>query len=206
MNRARYLAMEGTEGVGKTTLCDLLAARLADRGIEVVRVREPGGTRLGDAIREILLQGDDMADWTEALLFAAQRSELIVQVVRPALAEGKWVLSDRCFYSSLAYQGYARRLGIDLVWSINSPALGGTLPDLVVWLETDPGIALARQQGRDRIGAADASLHLEVWKGYRSLWASEWGRMVKVDASPPPERTAEHLVSILEERRWLDRS
>ena len=203
MTLARYLATEGTEGVGKTTLCDHLGHRLQDRGIEVVRVREPGGTPLGDAVREVLLHGDGMADWTEALLFAAQRSELVDQVVRPALSEGKWVLSDRCYYSSLAYQGYARRLGIGRVWSINAPALGGTLPDLVVWLDMDPEVALSRQEGRDRIGAADVSLHREVWKGYRSLWASGRGRMLRIDAAAAPERIAGRLVSILEERGWL---
>ena len=203
MRRARYLATEGTEGVGKSTLCDLLASRLTERGIEVVRVREPGGTRLGEAVREVLLHGGEMSDWSEALLFAAQRAELMDRVVRPSLSEGKWVLSDRCYYSSLAYQGHARRLGVGRVWSVNSPALGGTLPDLVVWLDMDAEAALARQQGRDRIGAADPAWHREVWKGYRRLWASDPGRMLRVDASVPAERIAERLVAVLEDRGWL---
>ena len=201
--RARYLATEGTEGVGKTTLCDLLSARLIKRGVEVVRVREPGGTRRGEAVREVLLHGGEMTEWSEALLFAAQRAELADRVVRPALAEGKWVLSDRCYYSSLAYQGYARRLGVGRVWSVNGPALDGTLPDLVVWMDMDAEAALARQQGRDRIGAADLAWHREVWKGYRSLWASDRGRMVRVDASAATDTIAERLVSVLEERGWL---
>ena len=203
MRRARYLAIEGTEGVGKSTLCDLLASRLTERGVDVVKVREPGGTRLGEAVREVLLHGGEMKDWSEALLFAAQRAELVDQVVRPSLSDGKWVLSDRCYYSSLAYQGYARRLGIGRVWAVNSPALGGTLPDLVLWMDLDAGAALARQQGRDRIGAADLAWHQEVWKGYRSLWTSDRGRMVRVDAAAPIERTAERLVSVLEKRGWL---
>ncbi|MXX44895.1 MAG: dTMP kinase, partial [Acidimicrobiia bacterium] len=203
VRRARYLVAEGTEGVGKTTLCDILAARLMERGIEVVRVREPGGTPLGEAVREVLLHGGEMSDWSEALLFAAQRAELAERVVRPALANGKWVLSDRCYYSSLAYQGYARRLGVGRVWSVNRPALGGTLPDLVVWMDMDAGAALARQQGRDRIGAADIAWHREVWKGYRSLWTSDRGRMMRVDAAAPTERIGERLVSVLEKRGWL---
>ena len=203
MRQARYLATEGTEGVGKSTLCDLLTARLTERGIEVVRVREPGGTRLGEAVREVLLHGGEMNDWSEALLFAAQRAELVDRVVRPSLSVGKWVLSDRCYYSSLAYQGYARRLGVDRVWSVNGPALGGTLPDLVVWLDMDAEAALSRQQGRDRIGAADLAWHREVWRGYRSLWTSDGGRMVRVDAAAPTERIAERLVSVLEKRGWL---
>ena len=151
----------------------------------------------------MLLHGGEMTDWSEALLFAAQRAELADRVVRPALSEGKWVLSDRCYYSSLAYQGYARRLGVGRVWSVNGPALDGTLPDLVVWMDMDAEAALARQQGRDRIGAADLAWHRQVWKGYRSLWASDRGRMVRVDASAATETIAERLVSALEERGWL---
>ena len=201
--RSRYLATEGTEGVGKSTLCNLLATRLAQRGIQVVRVREPGGTRLGEAVREALLHGGEMTDWSETLLFAAQRAELVDRVVRPSLSGGKWVLSDRCYYSSLAYQGYARRLGVGRVWSVNRPALGGTLPDLVVWLDMDAEAALARQQGTDRIGAADLAWHREVWKGYRGLWTSDRGRMLRVDAAAPTQRIADRLVSVLEERGWL---
>ncbi len=206
MNRARYIALEGTEGVGKTTLVRLLGERLTERGVEVVKVREPGGTRLGEAVRDILLHGEDISYWTEALLFAAQRSELVSRVVRPALSGGSWVVSDRCLYSSLAYQGHARRLGVDQTWASNAPALGDTLPDLVVWLETDLRIGLLRQEAPDRIGAEDITLHRKVWKGYRRLWAGEPGRILKVDASISLERTAELLVSIFEERGWLSQS
>lgn len=204
MNRGRYLAVEGTEGVGKTTLNQLLTHRLAERGVEVVRVREPGGTELGEQIREMLLHGDDMADWTEALLFAAQRSELIARVVRPSLCNGKWVLSDRSFISSLAYQGYARGLGVGPVLAINAPALDQTLPDLVVWLEADHRVALYRQEEPDRIGGEDLSLHQQVWKGYRRLWTAEAERMLRIDGARAPEQNAEMLISIIEQRGWLD--
>lgn len=203
MNPGRYLAVEGTEGVGKTTLNRLLTDRLTERGVEVVSVREPGGTPLGEQLRSLLLHGEDMADWTEALLFAAQRSELVDRVIRPALSEGKWVLSDRCFYSSLAYQGYARGLGVSRVWAVNAAALGGTLPDLVVWLETDHRTALLRQQRPDRIGSEDASVHRQVWKGYRRLWATEPGRLLRMDGGRPPQRSVTALISSLEERGWL---
>lgn len=203
MSRGRYLALEGTEGVGKTTLNGLLADRLGERGVEVVRVREPGGTRLGEEIRNMLLHGGDMADWTEALLFAAQRSELISKVVKPALSEGRWVLSDRCFFSSLAYQGSARGLGVGRVWSVNSPALDGVLPDLVVWLDEDHRIGLSRQGARDRIGGSDVSLHREVRRGYRRLWAWDPGRALRADATAPPGRTCRLVLDVLEERGWL---
>ena len=203
MRRGRYLALEGTEGVGKTTLNRLLAGRLGERGVEVVRVREPGGTRLGEQIRKILLHGADMADWTEALLFAAQRSELISKVVKPALSEGHWVLSDRCFFSSLAYQGSARGLGFDQVWGVNRPALDGVLPDLVVWLDEDHRIGLSRQGEQDRIGGSDIALHREVRKGYRRLWAWAPDRTLRIEGTAPPERTCELVLQVLVERGWL---
>lgn len=203
MSQGRYLALEGTEGVGKTTLNALLADRLGERGLEVVRVREPGGTPLGEQIRAMLLHGRDMAGWTEALLFAAQRSELIDKVVRPALSRGCWVLSDRCYHSSLAYQGAARGLGVERVWSVNAPALDGVLPDLVLWLDQDHRVGLVRQEGRDRIGGSDASLHREVRRGYRRLWALERGRMLRVDATETPERTSDLVMEVLGKRGWL---
>ncbi len=206
MSPARYIVMEGTEGAGKTTLCGHLTEHLTKRGIEVMRVREPGGTALGEAVRELVLHGGEIADWTEALLFAAQRSELLSAVVGPTLATGAWVLSDRSFYSSLAYQGHARRLGVDRVWAVNAPAIEATPPDLVVWLETDHRIGLGRQGEPDRIGGADPELHHRVWNGYRRLWANAPHRLVRVDSDASAERTAQLLVSIFEERGWLNRS
>lgn len=206
MSRARYIALEGTEGVGKTTVCDLLDQALRARGVDLVRVREPGGTPLGESVREILLHGGDMTGWTEALLFAAQRSELLSRVVRPALSGGRWVVSDRSFYSSLAYQGHARGLGVERTWAVNAPAVEEAPPDLVVWLETDHRTGLFRQEGPDRIGGEDGSLHRDVWKGYRRLWAGAKGEMLRVDASAPPGQTAGLLVSVFEERGWLSGS
>lgn len=203
MSRGRYLALEGTEGVGKTTLNGLLAGRLGERGVEVVRVREPGGTPLGEEIRNMLLHGGEMAEWTEALLFAAQRSELVSKVVKPALSEGRWVLSDRCVFSSLAYQGAARGLGVGQVWSVNGPALDGVLPDLVVWLDGDHRVGLSRQEERDRIGGSDVSLHRQVRRGYRRLWGWKPGRTLRVDATAPPARTCRLVLEVLEEKGWL---
>ncbi len=203
MNRGRYIVLEGTEGVGKTTLCGHLADHLITRGVEVLRVREPGGTVLGEAVRDLLLHGGKLADWTEALLFAAQRAELVSTVVGPALGAGTWVLSDRSFYSSLAYQGHARGLGVDRVLAVNAPAVEAAPPDLAIWLETDHRIGLGRQQETDRIGGADPVLHHRVWKGYRRVWAGGFGPLLKVDSGLPADRIVRLLVSIFEERGWL---
>ena len=136
-----YIAFEGVEGAGKSTVVRMLAERLRSEGHEVVEVREPGGTRLGDAIRGLLLDGDSpMAPWAEASLFAAARAQLAAEVVGPAIERGAWVLSDRTVYSSLAYQGGGRRLGLEEVRTLNALALDGTWPDLVVWLDVDADI------------------------------------------------------------------
>ena len=134
-----YVAFEGIEGAGKSTVAEHVGERLEADGRTVVRVREPGGTAVGERIRSILL-GHDLApeSWTEALLFAASRAQLAAEVVAPALANGAWVLSDRSVYSSLAYQGAGRKLGIDEVRSANEPGLMGVWPSLVILLSVDP--------------------------------------------------------------------
>jgi len=121
-----YIAFEGIEGAGKSTVSDRVRDRLEDAGLHVVQVREPGGTIVGERIRAILL-GHDLSPkpWTEALLFAAARAQLATEIVGPALDDGSWVLSDRSVYSSLAYQGVGRGLGIDAVRAVNEPGLLG---------------------------------------------------------------------------------
>ena len=178
-----YIAFEGVEGAGKSTVVRMLAERLRSEGHEVVEVREPGGTRLGDAIRGLLLDGDSpMAPWAEASLFAAARAQLAAEVVGPALERGAWVLSDRTVYSSLAYQGGGRRLGLEEVRTLNALALDGTWPDLVVWLDVDAEVGLTRQENGDRIGSEDLAFHLAVADTFAELAAADPGRVVRIDA------------------------
>lgn len=182
--RLRYIAFEGVEGAGKSTVVRALAARLRADGHEVIEVREPGGTELGDAIRGLLLDGDrPMAPWAEAALFAAARAQLAAEVVRPALARGAWVLSDRTVYSSLAYQGGARDLGLETVRTLNALALDGTWPELVVWLDVAPSVGLDRQENGDRIGSEDLAFHERVASTFALLAETEPERVVRVDAS-----------------------
>ena len=178
-----YIAFEGIEGAGKSTVSDRIRIRLEADGHRVVQVREPGGTVVGERIREILLDHDlNPEHWTEALLFAAARAQLATEVVGPALDGGAWVLSDRSVYSSLAYQGAGRGLGIEAVLAVNEPGLLGVWPALVVLLRVDPARGLARQSVGDRIGDEGIAFQQIVADGFDELAAREPDRFVVVDA------------------------
>lgn len=180
----RYVAFEGIDGAGKTTVAARVAERLAARGFDVLTVREPGGTPTGEAIRGILLGlGGVVSDWAEALLFAAARSQLAAEIVGPALEAGRAVVSDRSVYSSLAYQGGARGLGIDAVRRVNEAGLGGVWPEVVVLLRLDPEQGLAREAEADRISAAGVALQARVAEAYDRLAAAEAERFLVVDAA-----------------------
>jgi dTMP kinase len=181
---ARYIAFEGVEGAGKSTIADRIAAHLASIGEAVVSVREPGGTETGEKIRAVLLTMDhDVAPRAEAALFAASRAQLMTETVSPALAEGAWVLSDRTAYSSLAYQAGGRGLPLDEVWTLNDIALGGIWPDVVVLLRLEPDEGLSRQRDGDRIGNEGVGFHAKVAAAFDDLAAGEPDRFVVVDAS-----------------------
>ncbi len=181
-----YVAFEGIEGAGKSTVAQRVGERLEADGHEVVRVREPGGTAVGERIRAILLGHDLLPDpWTEALLFAAARAQLASEVVGPALDSGAWVLSDRSVYSSLAYQGAGRGLGIDAVRSVNEPGLQDVWPNLVILLAIDAAEGLLRQDVGDRIGDEGVEFQRTVTDGFATAAASEPERFVIIDAGNP---------------------
>ena len=184
----RYIALEGIDGAGKTSVSTALALLLEEAGHEVVRVREPGGTAVGEGLRQILLDGPAVTPWAEALMFAAARAQLVAEVIRPALDRGAWVLSDRSVYSSLAYQGAGRGLGMDRVRRINQPGLQETWPDVVVLLTVSPQDGLARQARPDRIGAQGAPFLGAVAEGFARLARDEPGRFVVIDARRPMEQ------------------
>lgn len=172
-----YIGLEGIDGSGKTTVAAALERLLAADGTEVVLVREPGGTWLGEEVRRLLLHSQEMTPWAEAALFAAQRAQLAAEVIAPALERGAWVVSDRTYYSSLAYQGAARGLGVERVRAINEAVLGGVVPDIVAVLVVEPEIALARQMDPDRIGSTGVDFQSRVSDAYRSLAETEPGRV-----------------------------
>ena len=178
-----YLAFEGIEGTGKSTIVRMLAERLEAAGRRVMVVREPGGTPTGERIREALLHGEDVEPWAEALLFAAQRSQLASEVIRPALAAGTYVLGDRSVYSSLAYQGFARELGVEAVRAVNESGLGGTWPNKVLWLNLDPAEGLQRQSDPDRIGGEGVGFQHRVAEGFALLAAQEPRRFAEISVA-----------------------
>ena len=193
-----YLAIEGGEGAGKTTVGALLIQALEARGEKVVGVREPGSSDLGNEIRRLVLHWQDMSPWAEAMLYAAQRAQLIRETVGPALAEGRFVVSDRSMYTSLAYQGGARELGIDAVRSINELAVEGLIPDLVVVLMVDTATGLSRQRQTDRIGGETDAFHQKVLDAYRDLAAAEPNRVKLIEVVDGPATVADEILELIE--------
>ena len=196
-----YLAIEGGEGAGKTTVGTLLAEALTERGEQVVSVREPGSTDLGQEVRRLLLHWQDMTPWAEALLYAAQRAQVVAEMVAPALARGSFVISDRSLYSSLAYQGAARGLGVGPVRIVNELAVGGLLPDLVVVLTLDTTTGLSRQGDPDRIGGETDDFHQNVLDGYRALASAEPDRVKLIEVVDQPAAVAEQILKLIDDAR-----
>jgi dTMP kinase len=187
-----FVTFEGVDGSGKSTQARLLAERLRSEGRQVVLTREPGGTEAGERIRELLLHGENLAPWAEASLFAAARAQLVDEVIRPALARGADVVSDRYLDSSLAYQGIARGLGVERVLELNLLATSGLLPDRTFLLVLPPDEATGRREGEpDRIESEGAAFAEEVDRAYREIALVFSKRIVLVDARAIPEDIAE---------------
>ena len=193
----RYLALEGGDGSGKTTVVSALASRLTERGDQVVVVREPGGTELGEKVRSIVLDSDHVDRWAEVFLFAAQRAQLARDVVLPALERGAWVISDRSYYSSIAYQGRARGLGEAKVREINEIGLEGVEPDHVFVLVVDPGTALGRQARPDRIGAESVEFQEDVYNAYAELAREEPQRVLLLRGDENIDALVDRIIAVI---------
>jgi dTMP kinase len=194
-----FVTFEGIDGSGKTTQVELLRLELERRGREVVATREPGGTALGEGIRDLVLHGVDMTPWAEACLYAAARAELVAELILPALDRGADVLCDRYIDSSLAYQGTARGLGLDRVLDLNLTAVSGLLPDKTFFLALDPAPAAARSSGKlDRIEREGEEFMRQVDEAYRELAAIFAQRVVLLDGKKPPHTLALEIRGHLE--------
>jgi len=202
----RFISLEGGEGAGKSTQLKRLAEALRARGLVVVETREPGGSPGAEAIRALLLQGDEQR-WTpeaEALLFAAARADHVARTIRPALAEGKWVLADRFLDSSIAYQGGAGGLGFDRIRALHDFGSHGFLPDRTLLLRIGADEAAARAtsrdvDGADRIGGRGADYHGRVAAAFAALAAQEPDRFRIVDAGGDADEVTARLLDAVED-------
>jgi dTMP kinase len=188
-----FVSFEGIDGSGKSTQADLLATTLRSEGRTVVSVREPGGTELGERIRELLLEGAAMSGWSEAALFAAARAELVEQVIAPTLRDGAFVVCDRYVDSSLAYQGLARGLGVDRVLELNLNATGGLLPERTFLVLLDPEEAARRTGRSDRIEREGIELQRSVDRAYRELAERFPDRITTLDGARPVDEIAKEV-------------
>lgn len=198
--RGRFIAFEGGEGTGKSTQARMLCAALAQRGLEAVATREPGGTPGAEAIRSLLLSppGEGWNPRAEALLFAAARSDHVERLIRPALDRGAWVVSDRFVDSSRAYQGGAGGLGDAAIVGLHQFGSAGLRPDLTLLIEVDPATAAARidrRDGADRdaIGGRDEAYHARVAAGFRALAEADPAGFRVIDGNGAPD-TVHRLV------------
>jgi dTMP kinase len=189
-----FVSFEGVDWSGKSTQARLLAEWLRDRGRTVLATREPGGTPVAEAVRDLVLHGEDMAPWTEAALYAAARADHVAHTIRPALERGEDVVSDRYLDSSVAYQGSGRGLGEDEVRQLSLLVTGGLLPDRTFLVLIDPDEASLRAGGdRDRIERAGGEFMRTVDRAYRELAAREPTRVVALDGGRAPDEIAEEV-------------
>ncbi|HEY5478453.1 MAG TPA: dTMP kinase [Gaiellaceae bacterium] len=199
-----FISFEGLDGCGKTTQVELLEAFLETRDFEVVATREPGGTELGETLRQIVLHGGKISPWAEVAIFAAARAELVEEVIEPALGRGAIVISDRFVDSSLVYQGVARGLGVENVLQLNLHATKGLLPERTFLLMVDEKLSEARVgEERDRMERESVEFRRLVGDGYRRLAEMFPERIVALDGTQPRELIARQVRQALEEAGLL---
>lgn len=206
-NHPLVISIEGGDGAGKSTVIQSIAEYLDQKKIPYLITREPGGVRISEKIRNIILDREhlEMDARTEALLFAAARRQHLVEKVIPALEEGKIVIMDRFVDSSLVYQGYVRGLGIDEVYQINEFAIEGFLPDMTLYLDVTPEVGLNRINSNpdreiNKLDLEGLKFHQEVQKGYHKLMALYPERLVKIDADLAIEEVVKAVLKQIEQR------
>jgi dTMP kinase len=195
-----FVTFEGVDGSGKSTQAELLRDALAGEGREVVLTREPGGTEIGERVRELVLHGPPMTPWAEAALFAAARGELVATLIRPALERGADVIADRYVDSSLAYQGLARGVGVEHVLELNLHVVQGLMPDVTVLLLLDPDAARSRVADPDRLEREGVELQRRVDGAYRELAERFPERILALDGAQPRRQLAEVILGGIRSR------
>lgn len=200
-----FISIEGGDGVGKTTAIKKLEEKLTSNNISYYLTREPGGSKISESIRNIILDKNNLEEdcKTEALLYAASRRQHLVEIVLPKLFDGQLVITDRYIDSSLAYQGYARDIGIKKVLSINKFAIDSYFPDLTFFLDLSPEEGLKRisknKREEDRLDKEKASFHNKVYEGYKKVIRKYKRRFVIVDASKTPDEIADFMLNKIKE-------
>ena len=199
-----FITLEGGEGAGKTTIANAVIDKLSTLGIETLYTREPGGIKIAEKIREVILDRDhtEMDCRTEALLYAAARRQHLVEKVKPAMDEGRIVLCDRFVDSSIVYQGYARGIGMDEVREINQFAIEGFMPDLTIFFDIKPEIGLARIAANDsrevnRLDLEGLAFHELVYEGYKKQAKMNPERIVSVDATKSVEALRDEVCALI---------
>ncbi|HMM69973.1 MAG TPA: dTMP kinase [Gudongella oleilytica] len=196
-----FITLEGPDGSGKSTMIGLIGQYLKEQGIEHVITREPGGTTIGEKIRGIIIDRENinMGPETEALLFAASRAQHVHEKILPAVEEGKVVVCDRFLLSSLAYQGVGRGLGIQEVRAVNEFGLRGMTPDLILFFHVDPEVTLLRKtkEGGDRLEEEGGVFHREVYEGYMTLLRMYPDNVVVIDAEKSVEEVYAQTIAAL---------
>ena len=206
--RGKFITYEGCDGCGKSTQLKMLSDYLTQKGVEHIFTREPGGGKISEAIREILLNGKntEMTDECEALLYAAARVQHLHDRVEPALAQGKLVICDRYVDSSIAYQAYGRNLGRDFIEKINAYALENYLPDVTLFIDLTPEAAFTRKKGadeNDRLEQAGMAFHKRVYQGYDELANEQKERIVRIDGNATPEQIFDRVIQVLKQKNCL---
>lgn len=197
MARGLFITFEGTDGTGKSTQIEFARAFFEERGCELVMTREPGGTSISEKLRDILLDknNSEMDDITEMMIYASARAQLVAEVIKPALEEGKVVICDRFVDSSVAYQAYGRNLG-DVVEKVNSYATAGLVPDMTFFMDIDPAIGRSRigKTDMDRLEQEAIDFFYRVYDGYKAIADKHSDRVVTIDAA----RTIEEVRADIE--------
>ncbi len=203
--KGKFITFEGCEGVGKSRQIKLLEEYLQKNNIDYYLTREPGGTIVSEQIRNVILDGKNvsMTDECEALLYAAARVQLLKENIKPRLDNGQLVFCDRYIDSSLAYQGYARGLGVDFVEKINDYAIKNFMPDYTIFLNLTPELAFKRKGGvdkTDRLELSGMEFHQKVYGGYLELAKKYSDRFIVIDASGEKEQTQAKIIAALKEK------
>jgi len=211
MKKGLFIVFEGGEGTGKTTAIDKIYNWIIENNFKCIKTREPGGIKISEQIRQVILNKENktMDARTEALLYAAARRQHLVEKVIPALEEGSIVICDRFIDSSLAYQGYARNLGIEEVMSINKFAIGEYMPDLSILFDLDPKIGLERINSNEdreinRLDLEKLDFHERVRSGYNVVYENNKDRIIKIDAEQSKENVIKQIKNILKPKIWTN--